>query len=116
MKTKSNEAYKTITEVGQALEATTSAIRFWEKEFKQINPRMINKRRYYSKKDIGIIETIKDLLYNKGYTLNGAKKHLKSLTISANSAEIPSSELECKIRKVIERLLTAKEELRKTLL
>ncbi len=116
MKTKSNEAYKTITEVGKALEVTTSAIRFWEKEFKQINPRMINKRRYYSQGDTEIIETIKDLLYSKGYTLNGARKHLENLRSRSIDTKTPNSELECKIRKVIEHLLRAKEELGKTFL
>ena len=48
-------------------------LRFWEKEFKQIKPIMINKRRYYSSSQIQIIKMIKHLLKNKGMTISGVK-------------------------------------------
>ena len=53
-------------------------LRFWEKEFKQIKPVTINKRRYYSKKQVGIIKLIKFLLKDKGITIKGVKKILSS--------------------------------------
>ena len=53
-------------------------IRYWEKEFKQIRPIMHNKRRYYSKKHIELIKLIKFLLKDKGMTISGVKKILKS--------------------------------------
>ena len=48
-------------------------IRFWEKKFKEIRPQKINKRRYYSVKQVEIIKMIKFLLKNKGMTISGVK-------------------------------------------
>ena len=71
-----------ITEVSNILKLTNPKnnkplnhiLRYWEKEFKQIKPKMINKRRYYSNEQIEIIKMIKFLLKNKGMTISGAKK------------------------------------------
>ena len=48
-------------------------IRYWEKEFKEIKPKKINNRRYYSHKQVEIIKMIKYLLKNKGMTISGVK-------------------------------------------
>ena len=48
-------------------------LRYWEKEFKQIKPKKINNRRYYSSKQVEIIKIIKFLLKNKGMTITGVK-------------------------------------------
>ena len=48
-------------------------IRYWEKEFKQIKPTIINKRRYYSFKDIKIIQNIKFYLKDQKMTIAGVK-------------------------------------------
>ena len=53
-------------------------LRFWEKKFKQIKPRIINKRRYYSIKQIQIIELINYLLKERGLTIEGAKNVLNT--------------------------------------
>ena len=53
-------------------------IRYWEKEFKQINPIMHKKRRYYSKKHVELFKLIKFLLKDKGLTVSGVKKILNS--------------------------------------
>ena len=53
-------------------------IRFWEKEFKQIKPKIINKRRYYSDDQVELIKLIKFLLKDKGMTINGVKNILNS--------------------------------------
>ena len=55
-------------------------LRYWEKEFKQIKPKKINNRRYYSKEQVEIIKMIKFLLKNKGLTINGVKNVLKANT------------------------------------
>ena len=49
-------------------------LRYWEKEFKQIRPKKINNRRYYSREQIEIIKMIKFLLKNKGMTILGVKQ------------------------------------------
>ena len=53
-------------------------LRYWEKEFKQIKPTIINKRRYYSENQIEVIKLIKYLLKDKGMRINGVKKVLKN--------------------------------------
>ena len=90
---KKNEAYKTIGEVAKIVglidkkrgTLSTHTIRFWEKEFSQIKPKILSgKRRYYSNKEIRIIKLIKFLLKEKGMTIRGVKALLsnpKSLSL-----------------------------------
>ena len=51
-------------------------LRYWEKEFKQIRPKKINNRRYYTKEQVEIIKLIKFLLKTKGMTISGVKNLL----------------------------------------
>ena len=51
-------------------------LRYWEKEFKQIKPKFINNRRYYSLKQVEQIKLIRHLLKDKGMKINGVKKLL----------------------------------------
>ena len=53
-------------------------VRYWEKEFKEIRPRKINNRRYYSTKQVEIIKMIKFLLKNEGMTIVGGKKFINA--------------------------------------
>ena len=53
-------------------------LRYWEKEFKEIKPKKINNRRYYTAKQFEILKMIKFLLKNKGMTISGVKTLLKS--------------------------------------
>ena len=85
--TKENSKYKTIGEVAKILNLidkkkgslSTHTIRFWEKEFKQIKPKIFTgNRRYYDENSINILKKIKYLLKVKGMTLSGAKKVLNS--------------------------------------
>ena len=84
---KNNKAYKSIGEVAKILDLVnkkkgtlnTHTIRFWEKEFKQIKPNILNgNRRYYSNNTIEILKKVKYLLKDQGMTINGAKKILNS--------------------------------------
>ena len=84
---KNNSAYKTIGEVAKSLglindkngSLSTHTIRFWEKEFKQIKPKIFTgKRRYYDKKSYQVIKNIKYLLKDKGMTIKGVKNLLSS--------------------------------------
>ena len=52
-------------------------LRYWEKEFKEIKPRKINNRRYYTPNQVEIIKLIKFLLKSQGLTISGVKKFLK---------------------------------------
>ena len=51
-------------------------LRYWEKEFKEIKPKKINNRRYYTVEQVEIIKMIKFLLKNKGMTISGVKNLL----------------------------------------
>ena len=53
-------------------------LRYWEKEFKEIKPKKINNRRYYTVKQFEVLKMIKFLLKNKGMTITGVKTLLKS--------------------------------------
>ena len=85
IKQKLDHAYKSIGEVAKDLnlvnpktgKLNTHTIRFWEKEFKQIKPKIFaGKRRYYDQETIKIIKKIRYLLKEKGLTINGVKKFL----------------------------------------
>ena len=58
------------------LKISKSTLRYWEREFKQIKPKFINNRRYYSLKQVEQIKFIVHLLKDKGMKINGAKKLL----------------------------------------
>ena len=82
---KADQAYKTIGEVAKILDLKvnnkgslpTHIIRFWETQFKQIKPKILNSnRRYYDEKNIDLLKKIKFLLKDQGMTINGVKKIL----------------------------------------
>ena len=73
--------YFKIGEVSSLVGIPTYVLRFWESEFKQIRPKRTSSgQRLYRKKDIELILKIKDLLYNKKYTIPGAKRSITSET------------------------------------
>jgi DNA-binding transcriptional MerR regulator len=68
-----------IGEVSHIAQLETYVLRYWESEFRLLRPaRRTSGHRKYIKKDIELILKIKDLLYNKNFTIAGAKKHLLS--------------------------------------
>tara|TARA_B100000408_G_scaffold12073_1_gene8551 strand:+ start:79 stop:459 length:381 start_codon:yes stop_codon:yes gene_type:complete len=82
-------AYKSIGEVAKILNLVnekdgslnTHTLRFWEKEFKNINPKIFaGRRRYYDKSSIELLKKIKFLLKDQGMTIKGVKKALSSST------------------------------------
>ena len=82
---KSDSAYKTIGEVAKILNLKsnkkgilpTHTIRFWETQFKQIKPKILNSnRRYYDENCINLLKKVKFLLKEQGMTINGVKKIL----------------------------------------
>jgi len=98
---KTNEAYKSIGEVAKILDLVnkkkgtlnTHTIRFWEKEFKQIKPKILNgNRRYYNIDTIKVLKKVQYLLKDQGMTINGVKKVLntdKSLKLD----ELPNNSI-----------------------
>ena len=84
---KLNNSYKTIGEVVKILnlknksgqKIPTHTLRFWEKEFKQIKPKILTgNRRYYDQSNIDLLKKIRFLLKDQGMTIKGVKKLLNS--------------------------------------
>ena len=98
---KTNKAYRSIGEVAKILNLVnekkgtlnTHTIRFWEKEFKQIKPNILNgNRRYYNNDAIEVLKKVKYLLKDQGMTINGAKKVLNS-NKSLKLDELPNNSI-----------------------
>ena len=73
-----NKHYFTIGEVSRLCSVEAHVLRYWEQVFPELAPvRRRGQRRYYSRQEIQLIQKIMDLLYDKGFTIQGAKKQLK---------------------------------------
>ena len=121
---KSDNAYKSIGEVAKLLNLinkksgnlNTHTIRFWEKEFKQIKPKILaGKRRYYDQNDVLILKKIQFLLKDQGMTINGVKKLLnnnKSLKLDEmKNNSISENNLKSKTK--LKKILNITKELKK---
>lgn len=75
---KSENAYRTITEVAELLQVQPSVLRFWETQFKQIKPLKRMGRRLYQAEDVVLLARIRDYLYKDFLTIKGVQKRLKS--------------------------------------
>ena len=112
---KTDTAYKSIGEVAELLHLVnkkngnlnTHTIRFWEKEFKQIKPKILTgNRRYYDQSSIEILKKVKYLLKEHGMTIKGVKKLLnneKSLKLdefSNNSISVDNIKIKNKLKNI----------------
>lgn len=96
--------YYTIGEVAKAFEVNTSLLRFWEKEFKEIQPKKKSSGvRKYTPQDIQNIKLIYHLLKEKGMTIEGAKNQLKDSKSSEENKMDVLKKLE-RIKKELENL------------
>jgi DNA-binding transcriptional MerR regulator len=72
--------YFTIGEVGDLCAVKPHVLRYWEQEFNQLKPqKRRGNRRYYQHHEVVLIRRIRDLLYNDGFTIHGAKNRLEEL-------------------------------------
>ena len=120
---KSNNAYKSIGEVAKILDLVnkkkgtlqTHTIRFWEKEFKQIKPKILNgNRRYYNNDTIEVLKKVKYLLKDQGMTIKGVKKVLntdKSLKLD----ELPNNSISANynIKNKLKKILNLIKQIKK---
>jgi len=75
---KSATAYRTISEVSEALDVPQHVLRFWETKFTQVRPlKRGGGRRYYRPEDIRLLQKIQKLLYEDGYTIKGVQRLLR---------------------------------------
>lgn len=79
-----DKRYFTIGEVSRLCQLKPHVLRYWEQEFPQLRPsKRRGNRRYYQVKDVEVVRRIRELLYEQGFTINGARQQLKELTQSA---------------------------------
>src|SRR4051812_12629392 len=77
-RTKSPEAFRTISEVSAELDVPQHVLRFWEQRFAQIKPvKRAGGRRYYRPEDVELLRGIRSLLYADGYTIKGVQRILR---------------------------------------
>ncbi len=86
--TKSESAFRTISEVAEDLGVQQHVLRFWETKFTQVKPmKRGGGRRYYRPEDVALLKKIHTLLYAEGYTIKGVQKLLKGVSKSQVLAE-----------------------------
>lgn len=80
-----------IGELAKKLLLERFVIRFWEKEFKLKTDRSQGGQRFYTEDDYTLFQLIKDLLYNRGFTIHGAKREINQLKKTTPDKEIIGS-------------------------
>jgi len=86
-----SKRYFTISETSGLCEVKPHVLRYWEQEFSQLKPiKRKGNRRYYQRHDVLLIRQIKELLYDNGYTILGAKQKLNE---DESSKQLKKSEL-----------------------
>ena len=125
MKKKSKSAYRTISEAAIEIglinqknnKPNTHTLRFWEKSFKQLKPKILfGNRRYYSSNDIYLLKLIYNLLKKQGMTINGAKKALNSGSIKLDQnivSDIKGENLKQEVRDKVNKIKDILEKIRK---
>ena len=85
--------YFTIGEVAQLCGVKPHVLRYWEQEFSQLRPvKRRGNRRYYQHHEVLMIRRIRDLLYDQGFTISGARNRLQELAHSdreVHAADLP---------------------------
>ena len=119
---KDKSIYKSISEVAEILNLVnpktgllnTYTLRFWEKEFKQIKPKLFaGKRRYYDQETIDVLRKIKYLLKDKGMTINGVKKQLNSVNSNLDELNNTSINKKKNLKLKVSKILKIINELKK---
>lgn len=110
--------YYTIGEVADMFSVNTSLIRFWEKEFNLIQPKKSKKgNRMFTPKDIENFNKIYHLVKTNGYTLEGAKKALKSKqTVTDSKESMNSNQQLTEVLEVNDSLVQKLEEIKQKLI
>ncbi|MEH6628384.1 MAG: MerR family transcriptional regulator [Motiliproteus sp.] len=102
--------YFSIGEVGLLCGVKPHVLRYWEQEFEQLSPvKRRGNRRYYQRQDVLLVRQLCELLYEKGFTIAGARQWL-----SGDGAKAEDSKYRQLIRQTIVELETILEEFKKT--
>ena len=104
-----DKKYLNISEVSERTDVPAHTLRYWETEFKQLKPERHSGIRKYSPLDVELIKKIKDLLYNKRYTIDGVKK---CLTVDRRKKNMSNMQVGVSDPKILEEI---KQELKEIL-
>ena len=100
-----DKLYFKVGEVSKLTDLPTHVLRFWETEFKRINPKRTSSgQRLYRKSDVELIFKIKYLLYEKKFTIPGARQHLK-----ANKNDPPNEKMSNLLEEIRDELESIKK-------
>lgn len=96
--------YFTIGEVSELCGVKPHVLRYWEQEFTQLRPvKRRGNRRYYQHHEVLLIRRIRELLYEQGFTINGARNRLDSLgRASADEAETSETQVAPQTQPVVD--------------
>ena len=87
--------YFTIGEVSELCGVKPHVLRYWEQEFTQLKPvKRRGNRRYYQHHEVLLIRRIRELLYEQGFTISGARNKLDSRMVSSEDVDLPPLEVD----------------------
>jgi DNA-binding transcriptional MerR regulator len=102
--------YFTIGEVSELCAVKPHVLRYWEQEFTQLKPvKRRGNRRYYQHHEVLLVRRIRQLLYDEGFTISGARNRLGETALHEQEVEEESDRMKAlvaEIRHEIEELLT----------
>jgi len=82
--TKSEKAFRTISEVSKELDVPAHVLRFWETKFPQVKPmKRGGGRRYYRPEDVSLLRGVREMLHVDGFSIKGVQKALKEQGVKA---------------------------------
>lgn len=102
--------YFTIGEVSDLCDLKAHVLRYWEQEFSQLKPvKRSGNRRYYQHHEVMLIRRIRELLYEQGFTISGARNQLESsvakVSVESQSGTLPAvNEIRREIQEIIQLL------------
>lgn len=84
--------YFTIGEVAQLCNVKPHVLRYWEQEFTQLRPiKRRGNRRYYQHHEVRMVRRIRELLYDQGFTISGARNRMQELAQAASNTPAPDT-------------------------
>ena len=103
--------YFTIGEVSELCGVKPHVLRYWEQEFNQLKPvKRRGNRRYYQHHEVLLVRRIRELLYNQGFTISGARNRLdetgvlEAVTVDAQESSKSIGGLRAELQDIIEML------------
>jgi len=104
-----SKRYFTIGEVSELCGVRSHVLRYWEQEFPSLNPmKRRGNRRYYQHEDVLLIRQIRGLLYEEGYTINGARQKIMGVMDASTQPPVANALLGELIEKLEDTLQTLK--------